>query len=107
MFTLKQINITRKSESTIKHTIFLFKCFTKFSQLCNVIYCGQSILFMYSQACVKRPPLGLKNSVRCSKVVVIQRLDIEIWTINIYNGLAVVDRWPLFRDVVNTGLTVQ
>ncbi len=30
-------------------------------------------------------------------MVVIQRLDIDSWIINIYAGLAVVGRWPLFR----------
>jgi len=33
--------------------------------------------FAYSQTCVQRPPLGLKNSGCCSKLVVIQRLILK------------------------------
>jgi hypothetical protein len=60
-------------------------------------------LFLYSQTCVQRPPLGLKKSGRCSKV----KAKWSLFTVCSYKTaisfvklglkMAVVDRWPLFR----------
>ncbi len=72
----------------------------------------------YSQTCVQRPPLGLKQSGRCSKVkakwllftVYSNKIAISFEKLGI--KLAIADRWPLQTGghcsevVVNTGLTV-
>ena len=56
-------------------------------------------VWLYSQTCLQRPPLGPKKSGRCQSWPVFTGFSIEIGIKSSLAGvrLTVVDRWPLFR----------